>query len=702
MSQIIKLLCIYLLLCSVIVCRYLLQVTHYWHLPQNEILKPVQIAGVIVSVPEKKFHGLRFLFQVSRFQNHLVSTKMLVSWYHHPPALSVGQHWRLTVKLKPPVGLHNPGGFDYAAWLKRHGIYATGYVVTSSSQKLLGKAYGHWLLHLRMRVEKAISLAVPDHTMAAVLSALSVGLRDELQPADWQVFQRTGTSHLVAISGLHIGLVASAVLILFQLLWRQIPRLLLYCPAVRAGQIASIFAAFIYTALSGFALPAQRALVMIICFMLSEIFCYQLPFYKRLLFALLVVIFITPQSICSASFSLSFFAVIILGYLLCGRLRVACGLFGWGRVQSALCIGLMPITLWYFHQVSTVSMLANAIAIPWISFVVVPSVLVGVLVFMFGGLFISQWCFRLSGLLLKPLWWFLHILSDNAWSFWQHTLYSPWILCCALAGVFIVLSPKGIPAKWLGCVGFLPLFFYHPKPPKFGDFWVMVLDVGQGLSVIVKTQKHTLIYDTGLHIPQGFDAGQAVVLPFLQRAGISTIDRMVISHGDNDHSGGAASIVTTMPVQSVLTSAPKFKKMFHGKFCHAGQFWQWDGVKFQVLSPWPQADYQDNNSSCVLRISNGDNSILLTGDIERSQEMQLVSRVKKQLAATVLVVPHHGSRTSSSWEFIKAVSPHYAVISLGAYNRYHFPSPSVIQRFDTLGIKVYTTAKNGAIRVRFL
>lgn len=674
---------------------------HQWQLPQSLIEKPVQIVGVIEDIPVQKFHSLSFPIRVTKINNQSISTTLKLGWYQHPPVVRVGQQWRLWVRLKPPIGLHNPGGFNYEQWLIYHGISATGIVMTHDHQQLLGMVSGYGLFHLREAIQKAIMSSVSDPSIAAILSALSVGLRDHFTPADWQVFQNTGTNHLVAIAGLHIGFVVGVIYALVYFLWRLLPRLLLWVPAVRAAQIASTVSACAYAALSGFALPAQRASIMIVCLM-SGALCYRkIPFYHRLFTAFSIIIIFQPFAVFSASFFLSFYAVGTLGYLLCARLETETGWRHWGRIQFYLFVALIPVSLWFFQQTSWVAMVTNAFAIPWIGFAIIPGVLIGVLFFLCGLPGIAHDIFQFTALLLKPLWALLKLFSAFPWSIWHDTFSAYWIFALALLGMMMLLAPKGLPGRWLGGLGFLALLIHQPKQPHPGDFWITVVDVGQGLSILVQTEKHALLYDTGSHIPGGFDMGAQVVLPLLRYLGVHEINLLMISHGDNDHSGGAAAVIAGLPVRAVYTSAPWLINKFDGAYCHVGQSWTWDGVEFDVLSPFHNVPYLDNNSSCVLKITNAAGSLLLTGDIERLQEKQLVDQEKERLHATVIIAPHHGSRTSSSLSFLEAVSPKYCLISLGAYNRYHFPAHSVIGRYSELGAKVYTTAGNGAINVRF-
>ena len=351
---------------------------------------------------------------------------------------------------------------------------------------------------------------------------------------------------------------------------------------------------------------------------------------------------------------------------------------------------------------SLISFFANAIAIPWIGFIILPLVLLSCVAFIFHAFFISVlllWC---CGKLLLPLWKLLCYLASLSFSTWHYAISSDFILFLIVMGVVFLLSPKKFPAKQLGLFGLLPIFFMHYPHPASGEYWVKVIDVGQGLSVLVQTAHHVMLYDTGSQIPGGFDMGESIVTPFLRQQGISTINRLEISHGDNDHSGGAEAIINNFAVNAIFTSAPKLISQFHAAYCLRGQQWDWDGVHFDTLNPVQNEHYEDNNSSCVIKISNVAGSVLLTGDIQQSVETRLVQNDPDHLRATVLIVPHHGSRTSSTAAFLNAVSPRYAIISAGKYNHYHLPVNSVLMRYAAHHVMLYNTANQGAISIRFL
>lgn len=699
-----KILCVFLL----ISLHFIFIKINQWQLPTVFLKQPVLIQGVIDSIPEKKFHGYRFQFHVQLFNHQKISTHFLIAWYQQHEELKelkVGQRWTLVVKLKPPIGLHNPGGFDYEKFLLSRGITATGYVVAGDDHnQLQGEDRAYFLAIFRQKIEKQIMGAVRDPTLSAFVSALCVGIRDGLTESDWQVFQKTGTNHLVAIAGLHIGFVATAAYAVMYCVWRLFPRLLLIVPAIRAAETASLIAALIYSVLSGFAIPAQRACIMLTCFILARLFYYRVSSIKRLCFAACVILFLNPYDIMDVSFWLSFTSIAMLLWVMSGRLRAPSHWMSWGRMQGAIIIGLLPLMLFFFQQASVIAFFTNLIAIPWIGFLILPMALMATLLFTFKLSYLSQRLFWLTGKLLLPLWKFLQFSSKLSCASWCHAIGNDWVLIIGLIGCLYLLSPRGLPLRWIGCFGLLPLFFYYPAHPKMGDYRVTIIDVGQGLSVLVQTAHHVMLYDAGAHIPGGLDFGKSVVAPYLRQQGVSHIDRLEISHGDNDHSGGADAIVKNFRVKTIVTSAPKLIahfSSFHATPCFAGQTWEWDGVRFATLNPVFHAPYEDNNSSCVIKVSGEGGSVLLTGDIEAFTELSMLERYGQQLQSTVLLVPHHGSRTSSSDAFVTAVSPRYAVISVGKYNRYHLPAQSVISRYLQHHITMYSTANSGAIIIRF-
>lgn len=666
-----------------------------WQLQKPLIKQPVLITGHIVDLPKHIRHGVSFFFETDHFNGASRNLLLRLNWYRNQAVVIPGDHWQLTVRLKPPTGLYNPGVFDYRQWLIHHGVAATGYV--SSGQWLSASNFwtvDRWRLHL----QQIIRHVVTDPKCAALVAAITVGSHALIQADQWQVFQRTGTNHLMAISGLHIGMLAGFAFWFVGILWRLYPRCLLWIPVQPVQAFFALWIAVCYGVFAGFALPTQRAVIMVVMVMLATVLRRATPVWRRLLLAFIIIFLMHPFVWSSASLWLSFGSVFWILYVLGGRVKPIAKWSGWCRLQCGLLIGLAPFTLLYFQQLSCVAFVANALSVPYVGFVIVPLCFIAAVCQLCHWGVFAGYLFYGIGVLVWPLWQGLLFLSQPHWAVWHHAIATPWIFVATLIAAGILLMPRGIPGRWLGLLCLLPLFYYKSLSPKAGGLWVTVLDVGQGLSVVVRTAQHTLLYDAGPKSYGGFDAGQAVVVPYLRKRQISQLDSLMISHGDSDHIGGANAVLHALSVHQILTSVPA--RFNQGAACHAGQRWIWEGVKFQVLSPLPGRSYRGNNSSCVLWIQSQHGSILLTGDIGRSVERQLIARYP-QLRATALVAAHHGSRTSSSWAFIQTLRPKVVVFPVGAYNRFHFPAAEVVARYQKIGAKLFNTGFQGAITIHF-
>ncbi|WP_455208405.1 DNA internalization-related competence protein ComEC/Rec2, partial [Kaarinaea lacus] len=516
----------------------------------------------------------------------------------------------------------------------------------------------------------------------------------------WRVLTGTGTNHLMAISGLHIGLVAGLMFLLISQVWRRLPNTALYLATPKVAALGAILAAVGYAALAGFTLPTQRALIMVIITMLAV--WSQRPIIPSQILAitLLAVLLYDPAAVITGSFWLSFGAVAIIFYTMVGRLSATGWWWKWGRLQWVISLGLAPILLFWFQQVPLVSPIANLIAVPLVSFVTVPlSLLSGCLLLWWPGL--AHWILVLAGLSLDILWPLLEGLSRWDQLLWIAPQPPSWVLLPACIGLLWLMAPKGMPARWIGLFWLLPLAFFPVPAIEHGMARFTLLDVGHGLAVVVQTANHVLLYDSGPRYSEHFNAGSAVVVPFLRYQGISQIDRVILSHNDVDHTGGYDAISRQVPIRNVMQSTNIPRIRLDAEFCIAGNQWQWDGVDFKVLHP--AADYldeRDNNMSCVVQITTQSEKLLLTGDMERQVETQLVkyfSSNDDNLKADILVVPHHGSRSSSSEQFVQAVTPKYALFSVGYRNRYGLPKRDVVERYQRVGATVLNTNTSGAM-----
>ncbi|MCI0504671.1 MAG: DNA internalization-related competence protein ComEC/Rec2 [Gammaproteobacteria bacterium] len=678
------------------------------------------VTGMVAALPNITPERTRFLFQVvelselSGTETNL-STESLtghpprqiqLSWYAGAPALVVGQQWQLVVRLKRPHGFSNPGGFDYESWLYQQDIHATGYVKNNSQTQahniLLGvdDSFHTKLNQLRSRLSEEINSQLPENPMAGMIAALVVGDRQDIDNEQWRVLTGTGTNHLMAISGLHIGLVAGLVFLLISQVWRRLPNAALYLSAPKAAASGAVLAALGYAALAGFALPTQRALVMVSVAMLAIWLQRPMIPSQILAIALFAVLLYDPSAVINGSFWLSFGAVAIIFYTMTGRLAPSNWWWKWGRIQWMIGIGLAPILLFWFQQVPLVSPVANLIAVPLVSFITIPLSLVG------GGLLmlwpdLAHWALVAAALTLETLWPLLEGLSQLDQLLWMAPQPPGWTLLPAGIGLLWLMAPRGIPARWAGGFWMLPLVFFSSPSLEQGMARFTLLDVGQGLAAVVQTANHVLIYDSGPRFSEQFDAGSAVIVPFLRHRGIALVDRIILSHNDIDHTGGFEAINRQVPVRTVTQSSNMPLVRPDAEFCTAGTEWNWDGVVFKVIHP--STDYQDerdNNMSCVVQIITQTDKLLLTGDMERPVEARLVkyfSHSDDNLRADILVVPHHGSRSSSSEQFVRAVTPKYALFSVGYRNHFGLPKGDVVERYQRAGATVLNTDTTGAI-----
>ncbi len=679
--------------------------------------KDVLATGVIASIPVYDQRKQRFEFDIETLEYKKKTIpftgKVRLNWYSQrgkkkrkfnseKVQLKAGQRWQFWLRLKQPHGFMNPGGFDYEGWLYQKKIRATGYVRINSKKqqgaiKLNKQASGYqWLILRQNLYEKLKSLTV-DNQYHGILIALAMGERVGITSQQWDVFRATGISHLVAISGLHIGLLAGLLFFLTRKLWTYSEIASLKLASPRAAALVSLLGAAFYAALSGFAVPAQRALIMLSIVMLSIFMRQKVQSSQVLSIALLVVLLLDPVAVLSPGFWLSFSAVAIISFAAFGRLSINKGWHIWGRLQWRISLAIIPLLVFLFQQASFVSPLANLFAIPVVSFIVVPLVLLATVI---SSVLpeAASFIYNVSDVVLSLLWWPLDYLAATPVSQWLGVKSDLTSLGLASLGFFLLLTPKRWPAKYLGVFLIIPLFWPEVGSPEEGEVEVTLLDVGQGLSVVVQTSQHALVFDTGARFSRNFDIGAAVVLPFLRQKKITNLDMLIVSHKDNDHRGGLSSILKEMPVNKLVSSYGEK----NSEACWAGQRWMWDGVLFEILNPDESIVYKKrNNASCVLRVKAGQDSILLTADIEKRTEKALLETRISQLKSTYLVSPHHGSKTSSSEAFLDAVNPAYIFIPVGFKNRYRMPHSSVMQRYRDRNTVILETYKSGAISVRF-
>lgn len=682
--------------------------------------KTLTVSALITSVPKCSGNACRFnaLIQpakqsvsvqpnFSEVSTSAVSEKVIVpshvklSWYYPSETINAGQHWLLTVRLKRPHGMMNPGGFDYEQWLFANRIDATGYVRCKTDCQLLpdqllstNQTLRAWIQQQRHSLYLRLQQYLENSSVSGLIIGMSLGIRDAITPQQWDVLRNTGTAHLMAISGLHVGLVAGLAFWLLRRLagWVGIKR---WSPHQFAA-VGAMSCAIGYAILAGLSVPTQRALIMLSVIFGSVLLQTNIRIFHLLAITAVVVVIVNPLAVLSAGFWLSFGAVAVISLMLIGRYKTQ----GYWRttwsVGWRVALGLSPLLLLFFGSVSVVAPVANLIAVPVVSLLVVPVALFGVVMSGLSELLASA-ALTFASTVLSAVMWYLEQLSALSFS----TLSTPKsgirVVLAGVAGVSLLLLPKGVKGRWLGLGMLLPVVFPSITSVDQGTARVTVLDVGQGLASVIETAHHTLVFDTGIRLSPKFDMGSAVLIPFLRSRAIDQIDVLVLSHTDSDHIGGAPSLLAALPVMQELSSYPHQVSGQSVELCESGKRWEWDGVTFTILAPLLPYFSNENNNSCVIQVTAGEESVLLTGDIEAEAEARLVSEYGTLLGSRVLVVPHHGSKTSSTSDFLDVVQPTLALIPAGYRNQYGFPHRRVVKRYQSKNIQLFNTAHSGAI-----
>jgi competence protein ComEC len=729
-------------------------------LNEDLIAQNIVISGTVSSIPVTDNEVQRFEFSVesrSILTAETISTvtkafpkKIRLSWYYGQP-VNAGEKWQLEVRLKPPHGFMNPGGFDYEAWLFQHGIHATGYVRKSNLNKRHRGASGS-INHIRQTLSKRIDTVSKQSSMGemnsySLIKALAIGDKSSISILQWRVLTNTGTSHLMAISGLHIGL---ASLFAYLIIRHAVPVFIMKrIPAQHVALIAGLFTAFLYALIAGLSVPTQRAIIML--FVLSVMILIRRNHrpVDALGFALMLVLLIDPLAVLSAGFWFSFSAVSVIfisitsthqqaSHKLASQrqngmddsifirifIRVKLVLKQWVWLQLLISLFLLPLSLFMFQQVSLVSPVANLLLIPYVSFLVVPLVLLAI-IFSFLLPSFSALLFTLAAALLDFIWPLLSYLSSLPYAVWLRGDIDVNKLLAATFAILLLFYAAKISerifstagkqhftyASWalrlLSCLLFLPLLITHDADFSAGEYQLTVLDVGQGSAAVIRTQNHVAVFDAGAKFSDRLNAGSGVVIPYLRSQGVQSLDRLIISHGDSDHIGGAQAIIDEYPELILIGQDIEDLQTGNKQTCVAGVEWHWDGVDFVFLSPEindvsSSKDGKRNNHSCVLQVTSVAGSILLTGDIEKKTEKRLLEKYGQQLASDVFIVPHHGSNTSSSMAFIQAVDSKISLISAGYKNRYRLPDRRVVARYRSDERDFLQTDRSGAITIRLL
>lgn len=681
----------------------------------------LQVTGLIASLPQSNLAGTRFVFEVEAATQQgrpvVIPQRLSLGWWRGPDAdalligpdaLRAGQRWRFTVRLRQPHGHLNPHGFDAELWLFEQGLRSTGYVRSRAGDRAerLADAAGHPVERLRQAIRDRIDAAVPDAGAAGVLAALAIGDQGAIDRADWELFRITGVAHLMSISGLHVTLFAWLAAALVGRAWRWSSRLTLALPAPQAGRWGGLLLAAGYAVLAGWGVPAQRTVLMIAAVVALRSAGMHWPGPLILLAAAGVVTVLDPWALLQPGFWLSFVAV---GLLIASdpvrgaapptgdarwHRRLWAAVRGGLRTQAVATVGLAPLTLIFFQQLSLVGFVANLVAIPVVTLLAMPLSLLGVLL-------PALW--TLGAAVLQALLQALAWLAAVPWASGSVPAAPAWAALLGLAGGALLVLPLPWAVRLLGLPLLLPLLAPAVERPPPGRFELLALDIGQGTAVLVRTHRHLLVYDTGPLYGLESDAGQRVLVPLLRARGEAKVDLLMLSHRDSDHVGGAASLLQRVPVAMLSSSLtdehPLRAAAVPQQRCRAGQRWQWDGVDFEVLHPGDEAaapGIRPNTVSCVLRIGGAQGTALLTGDIERAQELALVERHGDALRADVLLVPHHGSRTSSSEALLAAVAPRVALVQAGYRSRFGHPAADVVARYAARGAELVRSDACGA------
>ena len=652
-------------------------------LPQELIWQDVWAEGTIRGFAETTWRRSRFVFDIEKIGDPPApfNLRASVSDYHFNKAplegLRDGAKWRLKIRVRPPRNNYNPNGFDRAGWFFSRGIRAEGYVRDRKSAMLLEEGGG-----LRDSLRQQ-TRAMPER--GELLAALIVGDRGGIDEKQWRVLRQTGVAHLMSISGTHITLTAVFAALLVGFVWRRNRRLTRRMPAQKAALLAAIPLAVFYAWLAGFGVPVQRSLLMFLAAAAAMLFGIGASPIRTVFPAAALVIAVDPWAVLSAGFWLSFLiAAAVIAALVRGNY-----VFRLLKMQFVVSLFAMPLTLWFFNEASLVSPLANAVAVPFAGLVILPLTLADIVV-------PGDFLWRIAGHGLSLLMSFLEFCSELPFASRQTA--APWhvFVAAALGGGWL-LMPTGTPLRWAGVLPIVAMLLWRPPLLPVGDFRLTALDVGQGSATVIETSRRTMIYDTGPR--HAFSA----LRDFLRGQGRQHLDIVMVSHDNADHSGAARRLTETMPVSvfsSSVDSSHRLARQAKAETymrCESGRRWEWDGVRFEILHPPPNADGLSANArSCVLKIESAHAAALLTGDIPSAIENQLPP---EKLSADILLAAHHGSRGSSSSEFLQATSPSAIIFSAGENNPHGHPHPEALHRARESGATIYRTDLLGAVSI---
>ncbi|MEE9334053.1 MAG: DNA internalization-related competence protein ComEC/Rec2 [Granulosicoccaceae bacterium] len=671
-----------------VIALFCVQQLHRHQWPADLRSTDVTLSGLVDGLPTQSDTGLRLFLSDITSTSDAQPRRIRLNWHRPTQIPQAGERWQFTVRLKRPAGLGNPGSFDVQRYSFITQVDATGYVRSPASAKRLNTARGFSINRIRQSIAEQIKAASSGPTVPLVLG-LSLGISAGISDVQWQILRDTGTVHLLAISGLHIGLIATFAYVLAACLWALCSPLQTRCSKPAFAIIFGFICATVYAALAGFSLPTQRALIMLFIVGIGLLTRRASIASFALCTAAVLITAFDPTAVLSVGFTMSFAAVALLIYLGQGRQHSGSKWFGAMRLQWQLSLLMLPLSAWFFGSGSLVSPLANLVAVPFVGLLIVPlCIITALLVFVSPTL--SAFTLQFAELLLKWLMIGLQGVANVPGSHVALPVSSQSVLLVALLAVAVMVAPLGLRLRRWSWVLLLPIALYLHQLPAVRQLEVHVLDVGQGLSVAVFTKNHTLLFDTGGRFGDS-TMMERVVDPFLATRRRGRIDTAVISHADEDHAAGLDYLIESQAQLQVFASDSDV-----GSVCKAGEAWQWDGVWFAFVHPSEYEVGSRNDRSCVLLIHYGETRFLLTGDIESSAEATLIER-GFELPITVMTAPHHGSATSSSAEFLQIVKPQHIVIPAGRDNRHGHPHADVVKRYEEIGSRLWMTGEDGAV-----
>jgi competence protein ComEC len=673
---------------------------HNFHLRLESQLDPtlagqlIQVSGVVSSIPEERRDFTRFRFKTDeQFRSAGLPPALLLHWYRDRPDLSVGQHWQLELKVKPPWGPVNFQGADKERWLFARGIGGLGTV--RNGHRLAGPGDSRFPIHsIREKVGRRISEQLADERERGIVQALATADRSGLTTNDRRLLMVTGTSHLLAISGLHVGLAAAGGMWLSRLLLLFLPISKMGGATLLVSIAGGLLSAASYAALAGFGTPTFRSVLMLATAVTAVLLCRTIHPMRAWVMSLAIILLIDPFAPLGAGLWFSFLAVAALLFVFLPRT----GKLSWWKTllmaQSGVVLVLLPISASWFYSFSPAGFLANLLAIPWVSFLLVPPVLAGLAALPFSevaaGMFWSA-----AGMAASVLFQFLEIIDRFQGTLSTMAPASTLQVFLALSGALVLLLPRGIPARWMGLFLIFPLFFPPGARTQEGELELEVLDAGQGTAVLLSSGGQSLLYDSGPGDGKEQNLVASVIAPALARLGPEAPQQVVISHGDLDHAGGLQSLLRLYPGAEYRANNSDPDSPV-GR-CFTPMQWAWPGVEFETLHPSPGLPYLGNDSSCVISVSSVVGRLLLSGDISKFVESRLI--MEGLTAHRVLLVPHHGSKSSSSVPFIKQLRPEVAISTASLGNRFGFPRPEIRRRYLSLGTRFWSTGDCGALRL---